>query len=376
MRHQPPKSLLAISAPTETPVSLASTSLPKKLTHPVKAKTPILVIMGDPQLPDLVKREGKFNPEDFESITEIKQNLRKLKQFRFTYINEHEKLMERLIRAKPSFAFNLCDEGFNNQAQQELHIPALLELLNIPYSGAGPACLALCYNKAAVNGLAYRLNIPTPIETYYGGYGKENPKTMPERLVYPVFVKPNYGDGSFGIPQQALIQNEAALQAHLHALTKKLPKAPLLIQEYLSGAEYSVGVIGNVGSLKVLPILEIDFSQLPADLPKIFCYESKWDPTSLFWQKIDFKQAILSKELKTQLTHYATLLFEHLGCRDYARFDFRTDAKGKIKLLEANPNPGIYWLSLMAKYNDISYPQLLEEIIMVAKKRYHFSDPR
>jgi D-alanine-D-alanine ligase len=145
------------------------------------------------------------------------------------------------------------------------------------------------------------------------------------------------------------------------------------VQEYLAGAEYSVGLIGNPGvGLVALPVLEVDYSKLDKSLPPILSYESKWEPDSSYWNQIGYREAAIDDGLRRRLTDYSATLFERLECRDYARFDFRCDAAGKPKLLEVNPNPGWCWdgkLNLMAGFGGMDYAGLLNAIIEAAQAR-------
>ena len=109
--------------------------------------------------------------------------------------------------------------------------------------------------------------------------------------------------------------------------------------------------------------MEVDYSHLPEDLPKILAYESKWLPDSAYWNQIKYKEADLPDDISRKLIDYSQALFERMDCRDYARFDFRADSQGNIKLLEVNPNPGWCWdgkFNLMAGYANINYTQFLE----------------
>lgn len=337
-------------------------------TLPLASQMPVSVIMGDPQQPDRVKKDGQFNDEDFQTISRLKETLTALPDFQFQYVDNHKTLIHQLITSPPSFVLNLCDEGYNNNALHELHIPALLEMLKVPYTGAGPACLALCYNKSFVRSIAKDLDIPVPYETYY----TPSDQTAHIPHTFPALVKPNFGDSSIGITQHAVVHNATELMDYVRFLDDELPNEPLLIQEYLEGSEYSVGLIGNAGKLEALPLLEVDFSHLPDGLPKILAYESKWLPESAYWNQIRYKEADLSDEQIRKLIDYSTVLFERLECRDYARFDFRADAAGNLKLLEVNPNPGWCWdgkFNIMAGFAGISYQQLLEQILKAAKDR-------
>ncbi|NQV84969.1 MAG: D-alanine--D-alanine ligase, partial [Rhodospirillales bacterium] len=148
---------------------------------------------------------------------------------------------------------------------------------------------------------------------------------------------------------------------------------PVLVQEFLSGAEYSVGLIGNPGAdLMALPVLEVDYGNLAPELPRILGYESKWLPESPYWSDIRYREAEIGDELQRMLVDWSMILFQRLGCRDYARIDFRTDAAGIVKLLEVNPNPGWCWdgkLNLMAEFGGYRYADLVRMVIETAQRR-------
>jgi len=342
------------------------TALPTK-TWPLFPE--VMVLLGDPRLPDGVKRGGHFNPEDFDTTERMRRALAELSEFRFRYLDNHASLLAEIRADPPQFVLNLCDEGFNNDAFKELHVPAILEMLNIPYSGAGPASLGLCYNKAFVRAIAKSVDVPTPLETYFDP--DDQSATLPS--VFPALVKPNYGDSSLGITKDAVVHTPVQLIKYLDKLRDDLPGRPVLIQEFLPGEEYSVGIIGNPGlGYHVLPVLQVDYSGLEPGLPWILGYESKWEPDSPYWTQIKCHEARIDEEVKRRLVDRSTLLFERLECRDYARFDFRADAVGKIKLLEVNPNPGWCWdgkLNYMAGFAGLRYVDLLRMILMAAQDR-------
>jgi D-alanine-D-alanine ligase len=329
----------------------------------------VTVLLGDPRLPDAVKKGGKFNEEDMETIRRLKDALAALDGYRFDYLDNHAGLEADLKARQPGFVLNLCDEGFNNDAFRELHVPAYLELHGIPYSGAGPSCLGICYNKALVRAVAQALDIPVPLETYFDP--DDTAATMPS--VFPALLKPATGDSSVGITQHAVVSNAEQANAYLTELRAMLPGRPVLVQEFLSGAEYSIGLIGNPGQgLSALPMLEVDYSRLDPALPRLLSYESKWHPDSPYWTDIGYREATVSDEVRRRLVDHSSLLFERLECRDYARFDFRADADGVIKLLEVNPNPGWCWdgkLNLMAGFAGLRYADMLRMIIEAGQAR-------
>jgi D-alanine-D-alanine ligase len=329
----------------------------------------VTVLMGDPTLPDSVKRDGQYNAEDFDTILRLKGALGELGDYRFEYVDHHASLLAHLRHHRPAFVLNLCDEGFDNDAFKELHVPAVLEMVGIPYSGAGPACLGLCYNKAHIRALAESLDIPVPLETYFNP--ADQAATLPS--IFPALVKPNFGDSSIGITQEAVVHCPEDLMRCLDQVRAEWPGRPILIQEFLSGPEYSVTILGNPGTgVTVLPVLEVDYSGLDDGLPRILGYESKWLPDSPYWTEIRYSEAELDEDRRQQLVDHSGLLFERTGCRDYARFDWRTDAAGEIKLLEVNPNPGWCWdgkVNLMAGMAGMRYADLLRRILEAAQER-------
>ena len=329
----------------------------------------VTVVMGDPRLPDSVKRDGQFNPEDLETINRLKRALSELEGYEFDYVDNHVAFLSQLRSEPPEFVLNLCDEGFNNDAFLELHVPAYLDMLGIPYTGAGPSALGLCYDKSLVRAVARSLEIPVPAETYFTP--SDQSATLP--ATFPALVKPNYGDSSIGITKDAVVRTPEELISYVTGLQQTLPGRPLLIQEYLEGAEYSVGVVGNPGiNVRFLPILEVDYGDLPEGLPPILGYESKWIPDSPYWNTIKYREATLPEESARLLIDHSMMLFERLGCRDYARFDYRADGHGEIKLLEVNPNPGWCWdgkLNFMVGFGGRRYADLLRWIIEAAQER-------
>lgn len=329
----------------------------------------VTVLMGDPRLPDQVKRGGTFNPEDLDTIRRLKDALSELPGYKFRYLDNHGTMERDLAGLKTDLILNLCDEGFNNDPFKELHVPAMLDVLGLPYTGAPAPALAACYDKGLVRAVAASLDVPVPLETYVrpGDQGA----TLPS--VFPALLKPNYGDSSQGITKDAVVKNQSALIDYLERLRAEFPRRPVLVQEYLTGAEYSVSLIGNPDQgLRALPILEVDFSRLDPKLPKILGYESKWEPDSPYWTQIKYLETALPDHLQSQMIEHSARLFERLGCRDYARFDFRADAKGEIKLLEVNPNPGWCWdgkLNIMAGFQGMRYSDLLGQILQAAVER-------
>ena len=358
---------------------ILTATAPRKVASVAPRRTAALsvaVLLGDPRLPDSVKLDGRFNAEDVATVEAVKDALAGIDGFTFRYLDNHATMQRDLAVERTDLVLNLCDEGFNNDAFLELHVPALLEMNAIPYTGAGPACLAYCYDKALVRAVAQTLDVPVPLETYVrpGDQGA----TLPS--VFPAILKPNFGDSSIGITKRSVVANECELMDSLQSLQGEFPDRPILVQEFLTGAEYSVCLVGNPGrNIQALPLLEVDFGKLDPDLPQILGYESKWDPTSPYWTDIAYREADLPDAEQAMLIDNSVRMFERLRCRDYARFDYRRGADGGIRLLEVNPNPGWCWdgkMNLMAGFRGMRYDALLERILAAACERYGLVRPR
>lgn len=329
----------------------------------------VTVLTGDPTLPDASKPGNRYNPEDIDCLDRMRAALEAEDRYALSYIDRHEDLPARLIAYPPEFVLNLCDVGYRNQARLEPHLVALLELLGIPYSGNTPAGIAVCNDKSMIHGAARDVGVPVPAQQFWADAGAVGALD----LDWPVLVKPNRTHGSLGITKDAVVHDEDEARAYLAMLAEMLPGQPVLLQEYLSGAEYSVGIIGNPGQgYLVLPPLEVDYSGLPAGLNPILSYESKTIPDSPYWTDIRYHEARIDPQLRSRLEGYAIRMFERLGCQDYARCDFRCAADGTVKLLEVNPNPAWGYdgkLALMSGFADMRYGEMLVRIIETARRR-------
>jgi len=343
---------------------------PKKVQQKVQQ---VVVVMGDPNISDVIKPDSVFDTDDFDTIDKLKVALSKSKNYKFTYLNNHKTLVSDLQKAvgKADLILNLCDEGYDNEAIKELHVPALLEILKLPYTGSNPQTLAYCYDKSLIRGIATEIGVP--VANAFVITAEENLFEL--NLPFPVIAKPNFGDSSFGITQKNVAYNVEELSDAILRLRKQFGYGkPILVEEFLTGEELSLGVIGNIQNYTVLPIIEEDYSALPEGLPKICGYEAKWLTDSPYMKALKSIPANLSPKMEQELVDHSLRLFERLDCRDYCRFDWRLNANGEPKLLEVNPNPGWCWdghLAKMSALGGIDYPEMLEAILNAAILRYN-----
>ena len=331
----------------------------------------VVVVMGDPSLSDTVKPDAVFDSDDFDTIERLVKALNKLTNYQFDYLNNHKMLVSDLqkVRGNTDLVLNLCDEGFENDATKELHIPSVLEMLGIPYTGSNPQTLAYCYDKSLIRGIAIEIGVPVADAFVI----TENEQLFEIGLPFPVIAKPNFGDSSFGITQKNVAHSVEELADAIYRIRNQFGYSkPILIEEFLTGAELSVGIIGNKDKYKVLPIIEEDYSDLPDHLPKICGYEAKWLTDSPYMKTLKSIPASLPSDTEQELIHHSLKLLKRLDCRDYSRFDWRLNSKGEPKLLEVNPNPGWCWdghLAKMCSFAEMDYSKMLETILDAASTR-------
>lgn len=237
-------------------------------------------------------------------------------------------------RLRPDLVFNIA-EGLHG-VSREAQIPAMLDLLAIPYTGSDPLTLGLCLDKRRTKEILTHHGIATPRFAVVGSLTE-----IPARLRYPLMVKPTLEGSSKGVTDKALVSNRRELVRQLEWLLDTY-RQPALIEEFLPGREFTVALIGNGSGLRVLPIVEIDFSTLPAGVNPIYSYEAKWlwdqeqDPLRIF-----SCPAELEPLLCRQIEELCKSAFRALGCRDWCRIDVRLDALGRPHVIELNPLPGI-----------------------------------
>jgi D-alanine-D-alanine ligase len=346
-------------------VSAVQRDAPGKLVLPRR----IAIVTGDPSLPDPTKHGQRYGPEDLAVHDAMREAFSSLGKFEYTVIEQHAGLFERLHEIDPDLVVNFCDTGLFNNPDHEIHIATQLETMGLPYTGAPPRAMLFCYDKQIVRLIAEALGFDVPAERFVPA-AEVSTAVVP---VFPALIKPNTADGSVGITKNAVVNDRNEARDYLGWLASELPGRDVLIQEYLPGTEYGLGIIGNPDDKFLpLPMLEVDFSGLPAGLAPILSFESKTDPGSPYWHDIRLKPAGLAETRQQELAERCRGLFRRLCLRDYGRFDFRTAADGHIKLMEVNPNPAWAYdakLAVMAGFAGWSYADMLETLVATAWTR-------
>jgi D-alanine-D-alanine ligase len=246
---------------------------------PVKVKKSelknVVVLLGDPDKPDIVKPSGAFDENDLATIRHLKIALSRLNEYKFTFLSNHNTVINDLIKLRPrtDFVFNLCDEGYLNDPRKELHVPAMLEVLGIPYTGANPQGLAYCYDKSLVRGIAREMGIPVAQAVFI----KSEDNVFEMNIDFPVIAKPNYGDSSIAITADNVCYDYESLNDAIIRIREKVGfEKPIIIEEFLPGKEITIGIIGNPRNRIPFFLCGRGLFGLPPELPKICGYEAKW----------------------------------------------------------------------------------------------------
>ena len=262
---------------------------------------------------------------------------------------------------KPDITFNLLEE-FHGQSLFDYHVASYLELKKQKYTGCNPRGLMLAHDKALSKKLLFfhRINVPGFTVIPIG----KNPR-VPARLKYPLFIKSLYEDGSYGIAQASVVQNEEKFRERVTYLHEQL-QTPVIAEEYIEGRELYVSVIGN-NRLKTFPVIELEFGELADDKLNIATSRVKWDWKYQEKHKIDIVVADnLSKELQERISRISKRIYRNLSLTGYARIDLRLTPENDIYVLEANPNPDIGYgeeLSCATEAAGIKYEALLQRVI-------------
>jgi len=265
-----------------------------------------------------------------------------------------------LLASRVDLVFNIA-EGIRGH-NREAHVPALLELLSIPYTGSDSKALTVTLDKSLAKKIVADAKIATPKALLF----HDPSQKIPESLSYPCIVKPIAEGSSKGISSSSVVHEQSALQSAVEKIVTRYKQAAL-VEQFVGGREFTVGVLEN-GCLDVLPPMEIIY--LCGEPCPIYSYAYK-----LEWQnflRYDTKP-LLTKALRLRLENYARRAFRALGCRDVARFDFRMDDKNHLYFLECNALPGLApdWsdLCLISNAAGISHQELIQRILTPALER-------
>jgi D-alanine-D-alanine ligase len=261
---------------------------------------------------------------------------------------------------KPHIAFNLL-EYFEGQALFDQHVVSYLELLKQPYTGCNPRGLTLAHDKALTKKILsyHRIAVPG-----FAVFPMGQKVVRPLRLKFPLFVKSVVEEGSVGIAQASVVNDDDKLSERVEFIHRQT-NSHAIAEQYIEGREIYVSVIGN-RNLQTYTPWELTIKNLPEGALNIATGRLKWNPD--YQKKVGLvtKPAELSPELQRKLELLSKRIYRHLCLSGYARLDYRMTTDGEFYLLEANPNPQIALnedFADSAAHSGLKYPQLLQKII-------------
>jgi len=276
-------------------------------------------------------------------------------------------LLEEIKENRPDVIFNTT-EVFKQKSHLDKNVAGVLEMLEIPYTGAIPGSLFICNNKALTKKILsfHKIRVPN----FYVFY-KRHKIWLPKRLKLPLIVKPLREEASRGISQASVVDNEESLAERVDFIHKKLDR-DAIAEEYIEGRELYVSILGNK-RIKILPFREMRFGDFGEGESRIVTYRAKWDFD--YREKWGIKNVFvgrLSEGLDKKIANICKRAYRALNMQCYARFDIRVTSVGNVYIIEANANPCLAQYDEFAQSAEkagIPYNKLIQKIITIALKK-------
>lgn len=273
------------------------------------------------------------------------------------------RFLERVLAEPPELVFNIA-EGFGTRSR-EAHVPAVLEMLGIPYTHSDPLTLAVTLDKGVAKRLAASAGVRTPRFAVVSDPGQLSHLD----LMLPVIAKPLWEGSSKGIRKSSRVADGAALEETVRRLLADYGE-PVLVEEFLPGAEFTVGIVGTGRDARVIGALEI-VPRLARPEEFVYSVEVKrnWEVEVEYHVPPRRPAEVVEEVERTALEAY-----QALDCRDLGRVDVRLDAAGRASFLEVNPLPGIHPvtgdLCILARGSGLAYDDLIAAVIASARRRW------
>lgn len=277
-----------------------------------------------------------------------------------------EGMIRTLKDQTPDLVFNLTEQ-FYGERLWDKNIAGVLDMLQIPYTGAGPMGLMLCRDKRLCKQLLglHKIKVPNFLSLPWG-----KKIHIQKSIQFPLVVKPALSDGSEGISNASLVYSAEALQERADFIHDRWQQ-DAIAEEYVEGRELYVTIIGNK-RLKVCPARECLFNFDQDHGPNLATYRVKWNDDYREKWGIHFGFAELEEDIIKRIGNMSKKAFRILHLRDYARIDLRLAPDGRIVVLEANPNPDLAWgeeVAEAAQRAGIDYEPLIDMIVRQALSR-------
>lgn len=307
--------------------------------------------------------------DTIETITAVKDALSVYHNV--TMVEADLNAFEKFKEISPDIVFNIA-EGFYG-ISREAQIPAMLDMLNIPYTGSDPLTLSVCLDKSRAKEILTYYNIPNAKFKVVDSLNEIDQIN----LNFPVIVKPIAEGSGKGIYSSSFVNSREELSREAERILLEYNQ-PALIEEYLAGREFTVAILGNGNEAKALPVIEIDFSPFPDNFVPIYSYEAKWILDTKENQLDIFScPAKIDNLLEEKIKTVSLAAFKVLKCKDWSRIDLRLDASGEPHIIEINPLPGILpdpkensCFPKAARAAGMNYETMINSVLFAAAKRY------
>jgi D-alanine-D-alanine ligase len=273
----------------------------------------------------------------------------------------------RLLRLHPDVVFNLYDDVVHG-ALYDMRLAALVRMMGFPMTGCPALALGLTRYKYMTASLLAGVGVPVPPNTAI----LETVRAIDQhKWQFPIIVQASQEHAGVGLDRTSVVHSKKALREKVREILRTYSQ-PALAQRFLPGREFNVGIIGG-NRLRVLPLAEVDYSELPVEIPPIMSYAAKWVETSAEYQHTRvICPAPVEPEMARRISDVALRAFRAVGGRGYGRVDMRLDETGQPFVLEVNCNPCIdegLGLARSAERAGIKYPQLLRFIVRAALEK-------
>jgi len=281
-----------------------------------------------------------------------------------TMLGGGNEFLGKILHDKVDFVFNIA-EGRGTYRSREAQVPSILEMLNIPYSGSDPQCLAICLDKPLTKKLVASEGVITP-KWHVINDRRELRQMDIHDLHFPIIVKPAYEGSSKGIRLTSVVEDTKQAIEGIENLLEKYQQ-PAMVEELILGDEVTVGIIGN-SPPNILGIMRI----MPKQRNSYFIYNL--DVKRNYLDLVEYEcPAGLEEKILQCIQIFSLRAFQALGCRDFARLDFRISTAGVPYFLEINALPGLGThsdLVIMAKKMGWSHRLLINSALNAARERY------
>ncbi len=285
----------------------------------------------------------------------------------FGVYNDLRKFVSGFSRRKPDIVFNLV-ETFGDYVSGDSAVAGVMDLLGLHYTGGGPGELYLRQDKGLAKKVLAFENILYP---HFAVFSKDADFETAGNLHMPLFVKPLTADASIGIDGESLVRDTTSLMKRVLMIHDKV-KDSALVEEYIEGREFYVGVLGNREPIAFPPV-EMDFSGLPEGIPHVAGTKAKWKKNSVEYKGTKSVLADIPDELRAKLQKAAVDAYRALRVRDYGRVDLRLTESGEIYVIEVNASCYLEAESefaMAAQAMGIEFPELVQRIVDLAVERY------